>query len=552
MTKETGTLIVPSTIAAAIALACVSMAAADAATIDTGNPEIELRWDNTIRYNAGVRTEGINRAFYNNPQYDETEGRFKRGDLITNRIDVLSELDLVYQNSYGFRLSGAAWADGAYGAHSITNPALQAPGNYVGGKYNNYARRYLVGPSGEILDAFVFGRFDVGSTAVNLKLGQHTVYWGESLFSVGNSIAYSQGPVDTIKAATSPGVEAKELFLPQKQISAQAQLTNNVSVAAHYAFEWNPYRLVAGGTYFAAGDAVRSDFATTVPLVIPNGADIVPRSRGDVGANLRWSPEWLGGTAGLYYRKFDEKLPWGVIQLSGTAIPQSARFAFARGTTLYGLSLSNNVGSLSVGTELSYRKDTALNSNIVVQPAAGEPTYDEIEGARGNTFHALVNVVYALPKTLLWRAGAVSAEVGYSRLLSVTRNRNRFNGVGYACPPGRDKRDGCSTRDAWGINVNFAPAWPQAFPGWDLSLPVILAYQIDGNGAALGGGNEGAVTWAIGVEGQLYSRYNFSLRYVDARGQYRTDSAGVVTTTNGPNAVRSNHGWLSFTFRTTF
>jgi hypothetical protein len=100
--------------------------------------------------------------------------------------------------------------------------------------------------------------------------------------------------------------------------------------------------------------------------------------------------------------------------------------------------------------------------------------------------------------------------------------------------------------------VNFAPAWPQAFPGWDLSLPVILAYQIDGNGAALGGGNEGALTWAIGVEGQLYSRYNFSLRYVDARSQYRTDSAGVVTTTNGPNAVQSNHGWLSFTFRTTF
>lgn len=82
-------------------------------------------------------------------------------------------------------------------------------------------------------------------------------------------------------------------------------------------------------------------------------------------------------------------------------------------------------------------------------------------------------------------------------------------------------------------------------------MPVTVAYQIKGNGPALGGGNEGAVTYSIGVAGTLYSRYDFSLRYVDSYAKYATNNAGVVTTTNG-SAVQNDHGWLSFTFKTTF
>lgn len=551
--------LVPTRIAVLVAVTCATIGShANADTIDTGNPDIEMRWDNTIRYNGGWRVQGRNPAFYNNPGYDETEGRFKRGDMVTNRVDLLSELDFTYQGKFGFRLSGAAWADGAYGDNSLTNPALTAASNYRNAQYNDYTKRYIVGPSGEILDAFVFGGFNLGDTTVNVKLGQHNVYWGESLFSVGNSIAYSQGPIDTIKAATSPGVEAKETFLPQKQISAQAQLSNDFSVAANYAFEWNPYRLVPGGTYFGTGDATRSDFAATTPITIPNGSDIRPRNRGDLGVSLRWNPEWLGGTAGFYYRKFDEKLPWGVTQLRGLpvapfALPTSIRLAFARDTELYGLSLSKNLSSLSVGAEVSYRKNTALNSTISVLPANGvEPTYAESEGARGNTFHAVANAIYLLPETPLWRGGSLNAELNYSRLLSVKSNANRFNAIGYACPAGRGVNEGCSTKDAWGMNVSFTPSWPQAFPGWDITMPTTLAYQIDGNGVALGGGNEGAVTWSIGIAGTLYSRYDFALRYVDAHGRYATNAAGVATTTNGTNAVQNDHGWLSFTFKTTF
>lgn len=558
MKKDTNKGLMPTRIALSIwsvfAAAAVASGVAQAAAIVTDNTDVEMRWDNTVRYNAGWRAENSNSAFYRNPGFDETEGGGRSGDMIANRLDILSEFDFTYKGKYGFRVSAAGWADGAYGSRSWPNPALPNQSNYQGGQYNGYAKRYIAGPSGEFLDAFVFGRFDLGSTSLNVKAGKHNVYWGESLYTLGNSIAYSQGPVDTIKAATSPGVEAKETFLPQKQISGQWSLTDEVSVGAYYSFEWNPYRLVPGGTYFAGSDGSRSDFANVAP-VIPNGPDLRPKNRGDFGLNTRWSPEWMNGTVGLYYRKFDEKLPWSFSQMKAPSpLPAAIRLAFARDTELFGLSFTKNLNSLSLGSEISYRKNTALNSTsgYQVTPANGvSPTYEEAEGARGNTMHALVNGVYLLPKSALWDGGTLSVELNYSRLLSVTSHADRYNGIGYACAKTGGISTGCSTKDAWGTNINFTPSWPQAMPGWDLSMPTTVAYQIKGNGAALGGGNEGALSYSIGVAGTLYSRYDFSLRYVDSYAQYATNALGVATTTNG-GAVQNNHGWLSFTFKTTF
>jgi hypothetical protein len=125
----------------------------------------------------------------NNPAFDEGEYRFAdAGDIVTNRLDLLSEFDLIYKRYHGFRVSGAAWYDHAYrDGEAHRNPDLEAvPGSYVNDKYSSYTKRYYKGASGEILDAFVFSRLDLGEVPVSFKLGRHTVYWGESLLSAGN------------------------------------------------------------------------------------------------------------------------------------------------------------------------------------------------------------------------------------------------------------------------------------------------------------------------------------------------------------------------------
>ena len=198
--------------------AALASGSALAFEFDTGNPDVSIRWDNTVRFTSGVRVEGRNNLIGNSAISDEGTYSFDRGDFVTNRFDLLSELDFVYKQRYGFRVSAAAWWDPAYDGTSKSNPnppLVNIP-SYVNHQYTPYTSRFYEGPSGEILDAFVFGKWDLGTVPTTLKVGRQSLYWGESLFLGGNlnGIAYAQHPLDLQKAFATPGAEAKELFRP--------------------------------------------------------------------------------------------------------------------------------------------------------------------------------------------------------------------------------------------------------------------------------------------------------------------------------------------------
>lgn len=240
--------------------AMVAMLSNDAAAFkfDTDNPDVEMRWDNTLRYNIGWRMEERDRTLGDTWTLQAGEYKFDKGDIVTNRINLLSEFDFIYKKNYGFRVSGAAWYDAAYDDDVSGNPAYQAAGlgtAYPGNKFTDTVKRYYT-HSGELLDAFVFGRIDLGSSPLDVKAGRHNIYWGESLFSPIHGVSYSQGPVDFRKATATPGTEAKELFLPLNQISAHLQINELFSASAQYYLEWEPYRIYEGGTYFTFADPV--------------------------------------------------------------------------------------------------------------------------------------------------------------------------------------------------------------------------------------------------------------------------------------------------------
>ena len=151
----------------------------------------------------------------------------KSGTNITNRVDLLSELDVVYQNKTGFRVSTASWYDKAYentGSNAYPFPMattiiLRSPGlagvqvrrPCLQPDRSNYAQRYYNGPSGEVLDAFVFYNTQVGDESqLNIKAGQHNVFWGETVLNPVHSMSYGQSGLDLAKAAASPCTEAKE------------------------------------------------------------------------------------------------------------------------------------------------------------------------------------------------------------------------------------------------------------------------------------------------------------------------------------------------------
>src|SRR4051794_39893061 len=175
-----------SAVAAAAALFILCSAPVQAMEIDTGNPDLSVRFDNTVRYNYAVRVEGRDPKIGNSALSDEGTYSFDKGDAVAQRLDLLSELDVIFKKRYGARVSGAGWYDAAYGDKSKSNPIFATIPSYPGNNYSDYTKRFYKGGSGELLDAFVFGGFDLGDVPVQGKAGRHTIYWGESLFLGGH------------------------------------------------------------------------------------------------------------------------------------------------------------------------------------------------------------------------------------------------------------------------------------------------------------------------------------------------------------------------------
>lgn len=530
---------------------------AQAVEISTGNDDFNVRWDNTFKYNAGWRVEDRDRKLGDSWGMQGGEHRFDKGDMVTNRIDVLSEFDVIYKKHNGFRVSGAAWYDAAYDRTVDGNPAYQAAGlgtAFPNNRMPNSMSRWYTS-SGEILDAFVFGRVELAGRPIDMKAGRHTVYWGESLFSPIHGVSYSQGPVDFRKATATPGSEAKELFLPLTQLSAAAQVTDKFSVAGQYFLEWKPYRLSEGGTYFNTFDPLFQ--GGTNFLGIPyqgdlhSGPDETPDDRGNWGVNAKLATDV--GTFGVYYREFDDKLP-SVLSTGGTF--GELHNAYAKDVKLTGVSYSTLVGGTAVGAELVHRKNTGLNT-----------AFGAAEIARGDTWHALVNTMSYFGKTPVFDSAVLLAEVTYSRLDSLdSATSANYAGVGHACAdpfggPGR-RTDGCSTKDAWGIGVTFTPTWYSALPQTDITMPIHFDTGISGNSPVPAGGNKGNGSWSLGVGFDYQAKYKLDIAYTDYFGHYNTGpnplafvpgiSPEVMGTASGAMAPLQDRGWLSVTFKTTF
>ena len=555
--KTTSRALLARTSLAAAATLVLAAAPVQAFELDTGNPDLSVRWDNTPRINLGMRTEQRNDLIGNNQLYDEGDYAFDRGDMVAERIDWLSELDVIYKKRFGGRISAQAWYDAAYGSYGRSNPNFAAIASNPDNKYPDYIRDLYRGADAEILDAFVFGRFDVGTVPLSVKLGRHTQYWGESLFVNGNlnSIAYSQNPLDLQKGFATPGAEAKELFRPLNQISAQAELTDELTVMAQYYFEWDSFRYPEGGTFLGPVDfAFRGpsrQFLGQALGFATNGGNINPDEMGDWGIGARWSPQWLDGTLGFYYRNYSDKLPQVLLTRVGPGASQY-NLVYGDNISLFGLSLAKNIAGLSLGAELSYRSNTPLNAVVLGNAAAaGVLPGGETAGPRGNTANGLVNLLGVLPKTALFDAGTWATELVWAHLVSVRSGANLFMGEGYAACAGKTKWDGCSTSNYFGLSAAFTPIWYQVFPGVDLSMPMAVYSGLSGNAPTIFAGNQGNGNFAIGLGADVYQKYRIDLKYIDYFG-HTTDNGTMVTAQNGFTSLLKDRGSVYLTFKTTF
>ncbi len=528
------------------------------------NPDWMIRWDNTFRHIVGVRTQGVDDDIAYDPRFDESDYKFSdSGDIVTNRSSLLSELDISYKGKFGARVSGSVWKDFAYDDKVETAPEFAALGSsYDNDRYSHYTERFYV-EGAELLDAFAFANIPIGDRTLSLKVGQQTQYWGISLFQGFHSISYSQSPLNLGKSLATPGSDLSELFLPREQVYMQIPLTRDLTLAAQYFYGWDSNRFPEGGTYLGFIDFMFKG-PDQWPLVapgtpgFPNGyaARRSPsyepdNNNNNHGVSLRWSPDFLAGTVGAYYRRMDETQPWAPIAVLDPVfmVPASYHSSYNQGVDLVGLSIDKQIGDLSVGAEMSYRHNTALNSSAIATPGT-----DGSMGATGDSFHMVVNALAGLEPTAFYDTGSASVEVAWGRLLDVNDNEHLYRGEGYdGCPVGDDKWDGCSTRDVINVAARFEPQWLQAAPGLDLSAPVSATWGAYGTGATLSGGFQGSVVYSAGISATLYRNYTFSLSY--AGYQYRQkdiDATPGYTSKGNGYYFLNDRDWVSLSFEASF
>lgn len=516
------------------ASAClVSLAAAPGAnayTFDTGNPDYTLSLGGTLRYNLGMRAEGRGSdvvAAGNNSTYS-----YDKGDIYTNRLDLLTELDADYQHIVGVRVSGSAWYDQAFNS----TPPNEVT-NYTNNRWSDTARRYSEGPSAEFLDAYLWGSHSFANGMdVTGRVGRQAVLWGEVIASSAHSISYAQAPTDLNKLFSNPGATAKETALPVGSLWGQLQVNPQWSVEGQYFYEWRPNRWPEGGTFMSPLDFVLEGPDTGFGGLRNGGVD-KPHAP-QFGVAVRYAPEWFSGaTLGLYARQFNETSFWTDIN----AAAGEYNFRYAEKTRLYGFSLAKSFDGVSTGFEMSVRQNAALNSTSVLVDG---------EGATGNTFHALLNGQMFLGGNRFYSSALVMGELAYSRWLSVDHNAELFNRCDTPArrAAGTDDADyGCVTKNFSSAFLVFSPSWTAVAPGWDLSASTSLSYGLHGNAATLGGGNEGAGSYGISLTATYNQKHDFTLAFNDNLARSTRTPAGVDTTNGLPLQDR---GRIVFTYQT--
>ena len=253
--------------------------------------------DTTVSYGQLWRVQGQDKT-NNDINANDGNRNFDTG-LVSEVFKVTTDVEATYQN-YGAFVRGTALYDTQimdkrndyYDANTPAQPSQSYPND----NRFTYETRHTAGRNAEILDAYVYGNWDIAEKPVTARLGKQVFNWGEGLFYRGG--VNTTNPVDAAKFRL-PGSELKEVLIPVEAFNVSVGLTDNLSMDAFYQFNFKETAVDPVGTFFSetdlfadGGSSAYTDFTDT-PL-----AAAIP---GYVGASNPLAPGYAGrAAAGLF------------------------------------------------------------------------------------------------------------------------------------------------------------------------------------------------------------------------------------------------------------
>ena len=422
----------------ALSLAVFLTFASGAAASEMQLGDVKVQVDTIVSVGATVRTGGQDCAKIstgnggcassNGVTYgvndDDGNVNTERYDPISIVAKAVSDIGVTYENYGGF-MRVKAFYD-YWNAEHQGDVSTRFGNRPMNDAYRGSRPRDEAGSDIEILDAFVYGSFDVADRPLSMRVGRQVINWGESVFISGGINSYL--PVD-VQALRTPGSEIKEALLPEGSVFLSLGLPNEVSVEGFYTFAYERTKLDACGTFFSTTDSAceggayvlsgvtvaGTDDPDVAPIYIPRIADDEPDDQGQFGLAMRYYADWMnqGTELGLYFVNYHSKLPIGTFtaaDLSTITITGSipVDLAAASNTKEYqsvypediqeigfsfNTSLANFLGGTALQGELLYTADMPFQlSDVEINAHDVENYLKNYNPALGAVFSGLYGV----------------------------------------------------------------------------------------------------------------------------------------------------------------
>jgi hypothetical protein len=527
--------------------------------------------DTTVSYGVSYRMEGqddklIARANggsgSNSGLINSDDGNlnFRKGDLFSEMVKVVSEMDLRYQERHGVFIRGRAFydfelEDDSRRHREISDGGLDEAGSSI-----------------DLLDAFVYGSWTVGERDLNARLGRQVINWGEGLF-YQNGIG-ATNPVD-INALRAPGSEVKEAYMPTFMVYGSFELRDNLTLEGYWqpGKAWEASKIDPCGTYFSTLDPLGEDceYLSAAPLqeqitgrvgeamafdspaaaqawanslapglvndllrgyipttFIPRAQDIDGDDSAQYGLALRWFvPELNDTELGFYYLRYNMQVPMigltvgqpVVLPMVG-ALPDasSSRYyaEYLEKRDLFGISFNTSIGGesifngLSLAGELSYRPDTpiALGLNEYLPTALlnldGLPVGTRLDGYREkDMYQASLAAIYNFNGLLGSDSAALFSELVASRVQGLESDVDYYE----------------ATSSAYGAQASLQLTYTNVFNLVNLVPSVGYQYSINGVAPQLTNGlDEEAQSWSVGLDAIYQESLTVGAKYVGYSG----------------------------------
>lgn len=267
--------------------------------------EISGSIDSTVSYGQLWRVQGQDKT-NNDINTNDGNRNFNTG-LVSEVFKITTDMEVTYQN-YGAFVRGTAFYDtqimdkrnNYYDTSLAYQPSQNVP------KDDSFTRgtRHSAGRNAEILDAYVYGNWDVADMPVGVRFGKQVFNWGEGLFYRGG--VNTTNPVDAGKFRL-PGAEVKEVLVPVEALSFSVGLTDSISMDAFYQFNWKESAIDPVGTYFSetdlfgeGGNTAYNNFAGTALAPAIAGYNAIAAGRGNANPAIAAAMLNAATAAGVY------------------------------------------------------------------------------------------------------------------------------------------------------------------------------------------------------------------------------------------------------------